>query len=297
MNKKILIGTIILLLIVLSIISIFYYNKKITQTNHADYIKNFNQLSITTSNSALNFNCYGNMPIINALKKELGIKNISVSNHDSALKRATDEPYLMYIESSDSYSIFLENTFKKEKDLNNTLVRLLSGLKTKQYIYEVDPINTIYEPENWFRLALRKKSTIYRDTDNGIYDELYLLEPYVVYSNNDAHIEISCYENSVSNEIIRNTLLEINQVAKYQPDDVLSILEIGESALRLEVGGIMAGGGHSDYWFKINGNWKRVFSGSIDPACSAINKYHVGKGIICYCDSNDSSTCNNVVDY
>lgn len=251
----------------------------------AAYIEEIGSNYITVSGFNIYFRCSANTQIIKELNQEFGITQVSLNGYyGEIIKYATSEPYLSF-SADDAYLLTIKKVFDSEEDAITKIENIFPFLIKKGF--KIDKINSIYKkhPNLYPRLALNK------DRD------LYILEP-TSFSDHTS-INIACIQNDIQKDIIRNTLLEINQVAKYDLNQILTIQEIGDSAFHLSIHGINYGGGHSDYWFKVNGKWKNVFSGSIDPPCSTLNKYHVGKGIMCWCEKDDPdySTCHNVVDY
>lgn len=283
-SKKVLLIVLTSVLLTILMISAFCYfllKPKIT------YNKNINGITIESlkpqyidalkytykRQTNMPFRCNENLPIIKELDKQFTGSRLlffgNLLNLNQEIKYATDEPYFSF-PVDDAYQIEFKTQFNNIEDVNAKINIVLSNLVKNGF--EIDTINGP-------RFAIKKAS------------ERYILKPSL------SSIDISCTGNSIKNNISRDVLLEVNAVAKYTPDTIVEIWDANDNGLRLNIGSINTMGGHGDYWFKINGNWKKVYTGQSMPRCEEIGKYHAGKGLPCGCSQNSPPTCNGIINY
>ena len=281
----------------LLIITTVFFTSRLRQTSQS--IGKINNNSITTQieniqpnyieesnmtyrrQTNMSFRCNNNLQILNELKKQFTDSRLlffsNLLNLNQVIKYSANEPFFGF-PIDDSYQIEFNTKFNNIENVNSKINIVIENLVKSGF--KLDKLNTFSNIGFW-----GQKFSVIKD------NEYYILTPGI------SSIEISCIGNSIKNNITRDTLLEINKIAKFKPDEFVEIWDANDSALRLNIGKVDSMGGSGEFWFKINGSWKMVFNGQNNPVCEEIEKYHAGKGLPCECNENSLPTCKGIIDY
>jgi hypothetical protein len=227
------------------------------------------------------FRCESSYMIIDQTMKKFPKSNLvfmsnSIANSE-LLKLSATEPYYSF-PTEEMFSIEFSPEGHSLDSVKKDIEAIIFGLTTSGF--HEDNLNRVDESRSFGpRIVISKDDFSY------------------IFSYSDRDISLSCIYFSPQQSIAVEALREISSIQHFKSDVLLSVWEAKDGLILINVSSINSIGGFAEYWGKVNGAWKILYSGQAMPWCDELEKYKVGLGMNCYRRESDGSGTNNVVKY